>query len=73
MGGEREEIFKKLSNELADEIPNGPIKETFLALLNMIEKDAEMNKAAEKERSAGKQGPGRRRGKKKDQIKIDRT
>ncbi len=120
MGGEREEIFKKISNELADVIPDGRVRETILALINIIEEDVEIirqlkeeiqrlrdensrlkgeqgkpkirpgkpkdgskdsggskgkNKdfSSEKERSAGKQGSGRRIGKKKDQIKIDRT
>jgi len=76
MGREREEILKKLSNELADEIPDGPIKETILALLNMIEEDAEMIRQLKEEvqrlrdennRLKGEQGkPTIRPGKPKD-------
>ena len=42
MGGEREEIFKKISNELADVIPDGRVRETILALINIIEEDVEI-------------------------------
>jgi len=120
MGGEREEIFKKLTEVLKAGIRDEGVREAILALFNIIEQDAETIRqlreeiqrlrdennrlkgeqgkpkirpgkpkdgsekrggnegkkkdiSSEKERREGKRSSGRKRGKKKDQIKIDRT
>ena len=119
MGGEREEILRKLTDVLKAEIRDEGVRKALLALFNIIELDAETirqlreenqrlrdennrlkgeqgkpkirpgkskdeseesggegeNKdiSSEKERKKGKRSSGGKRGKKKDQIKIDRT
>ncbi len=85
MGGEREEIFKKLAEVLKAGIRDEGVRGAILALFNIIEQDAETIRQLREEiqrlrdennRLQGEQGKrssGRKRGKKKDQIKIDRT
>ena len=119
MGGERKAILERVSNELAVLTMDEGVREVILALLNVIERDAETIRelrekiqelrdevsrlkgeqgkpkiragkpkdgseenggnegkdkdiSSEKERNKGKRSSGRKRRKKKEQVKIDR-